>query len=287
MFTVSYKSVATAAFLLTYVLKVFATPNVGIQQDWRSEHPALMSFSAIMRFNPNADGSNPVDALSDAQLVALSSKAYDEMNTLWRALPPNDRGTGLPGVMATIAIKNEIYFASSINSDRQNWLGIGKDKTKPQELEAAAGGCRLGGLSHKMAGGSCGEVNLMDLYFSDKGELNFKGSGSRIVPWSGQFKTNINPCMNAGDRYGCDTFLRAITNPDDKNAHLDNANMKVVQKCTAPDTNWPNGVTFKNGNPRLSVQGICAILDDPYDPNNPELRRLMPRSLGKALLWHA
>lgn len=107
----------TLTLLWNLIFRVLATPNIGIQQDWFTEgkNDDLVSYSGLITFNANADGSNPVDKLSDGQLVGLVDKAYSEMN----AKPGGDK----PGLMALLAHQNAVYFASSIRNDRGNWLG--------------------------------------------------------------------------------------------------------------------------------------------------------------------
>lgn len=180
--------------------------------------------------------------------------------------------------MAVLAVKNEIYFASVIKSDRQNWLGIGhSDRGKPQALVTAAGGCRIGGSSHRI-GGRCGEINLMDTYYTRNRALDFQGSGSRLVVW-GTFDNVplqiLSPCLDAGGRYGCYTFLRAIANPQNPKQQLQDVDMKVI-KNTARDNGYPSGLASITTYARISTQikdALCEISDDPYDPDNPELRK--------------
>ena len=257
-----------------FFLEVLSVPDVGIRQDWfGSPHDELLSFSAIMEFNANADGSNPVTSLSDRQLVSLVSKAYNEMTNL----PGNNK----PGVMVLLASGNSIYFASSIKSDRGNWLGVGaSENQRPQILVQAAGGARIGGSSH-VREGHCGEINVMDLFFARNEGLVFQGTASRIVAWGtskGSPPTIFNPCNNSGDRYGCWSFLRAIANPSNPNAGLNAADLININSRTTPDTSFPDGLSVqRNRNyPRESnadYEALCTIADEEYDPDHPEERK--------------
>lgn len=158
--------------VFSLILGAISTPDIGIQQDWfANPNGDLISFSGIISFNQNDDGSNPVSSLSDGQLVGLASKAYDEMSS-----KITDQR---PGAMAVLASNNEIFFSSSIKNDRGNWLGIKTDQARPQVLIEAAGGARLSG-SHRI-GGHCGEINLMSLFYDYKRSLNFQGTNSRLV----------------------------------------------------------------------------------------------------------
>ena len=256
--------------ILSLVSRSISTPDIGIQQDWFTDSEELNSFSGIIQFNQNDDGSNPVSALSDGQLVGLASKAYDEMTAFGNI--------NTPGAMAVMATNNEIFFASALRGgDRGHWLNPQIDDTRPNILIRAAGGCRLAG-NHRLSG-RCGEINLFDLYFNWKTNLNLQGTQSRIVIW-GTFDNSplqiLNPCRGAGSRYGCDAFLRAATNPQNPTAHLDDANLKVIPKTTAVDQSWPNGLTFTYKQQRPSTSdkaALCEIADTEFDPNQPELRK--------------
>ncbi len=284
-----YKNILLSIFLLCFILRTFATPNVGIQQDWFQGHDSLLSFSAVMVYGANPDGTSPVPSITDGQMVGLAAQAYAEMITIWNAIP-NKEDPKPPGAMAVLAIKNEIYFASVIKADRENWLGIGHDDGgKPQILVNAAGGCRIGGSSHRI-GGRCGEINLMDIYYSRNQNLNFQGTGSRLVVWgtwdSGKVPLQIlAPCIDSAGRYGCYTFLRAIANPQNPKQPLNDADMGVIAKNTALDNSYPNGLNSGTRYARLSTQDqalLCAIDDEPYDPNQPELRKRKARSIEAA-----
>ena len=261
---------SVAILILSLVSSVISTPNIGIQQDWFTTSDELISFSGIIQFNQNDDGSNPVPALSDGQLVGLASKAYDEMTAFGNS--------NTPGAMAVMATNNEIFFASSIRgNDRGRWLNPHNDDTRPDILVKAAGGCRLGG-NHRI-GGRCGEINLFDLYYNWKTNLNLQGTHSRIVVWgtyNGSPLEILNPCLPHEGRYGCDSFLRAATNPQNPTAHLDDANLKVIPKATGVDQSWPNGLTFTYKQSRLNggdKAAVCEIGDDEFDPDHPELRK--------------
>ena len=230
-----------------------------------------------MVFNANSDGTNPVPSITDGQMVGLAAKAYDEMIAIWNSIQ-NKENNDRPGAIAVLAVKNEIYFASVIKSDRQNWLGIGRsDGGKPQALVNAAGGCRIGGSSHRI-GGRCGEINLMDTYYTRNRDLNLQGSGSRLVVWgtfNGVALQILSPCLDAGGRYGCYTFLRAIANPQNPKQQLQVADLKVI-KNTARDNEYPSGLVSVTKYARLSTQikdALCEISDDPYDPDSPDLRK--------------
>lgn len=278
MLAALYKNIFSSTLLLCLILRTFATPNVGIQQDWLQGHDSLMSFSAIMVFNANPDGTNPVTSITDGQLVGLAAKAYDEMIALWTPIPYKENNNQ-PGAMAVLAINNEIYFASMIKADRQNWLGSGRsDGGKPQALVNAAGGCRIGGSSHRI-GGRCGEINLMDTYYTRNNALNLQGSRSRLVVWgafSGSPLQILSPCLDSASRYGCYAFLRAIANPQNPQRPLQNADLKVIAKNTARDNSFPNALVSVTTYARLSTvikDALCEISDDPYDPDSPDLRR--------------
>ena len=272
-----YKNVFSSLLVLCLVLRTFATPNIGIQQDWFQGDDSLLSFSAIMVFNANPDGIHPVPSITDGQMVGPAAKVYDEMIALWTAIP-NKKNNDRPGAVAVLAVKNEVYSASVIKADRHNWLGIGRsDGGKLQALVDAAGGCRIGGSSHRI-GGRCGEVNFMDTYYTRNRDLNFQGSGSRLVVW-GTFDNfslqNLSPYLNAGGRYGCHTFLRAIANPQNPKQQLQDADLKVI-KNTARDNSYPSGLASITKYARLSTQikdALCEISDDPYDLDSPDLRR--------------
>lgn len=240
-----------------------------------------------MVFNANPDGSSPVTSITDGQLVGLAAQAYQEMVTIWNAIP-NKADTNKPGAMAAFAINNEIYFASVIKSDRQNWLGVGQDVTKPQALVNAAGGCRIGGSAHRI-NGNCAEINLMDTYYTRNNNLNFQGSQSRLVVWGtyGSASQILAPCSNHGDRYGCYTFLRAIANPQNPTQNLQPNDIKVITISTALDNSFPNGLVAVKVYARLSTQdqaALCEVADAPYDPDSPELRRRMAIEFD-SIMW--
>ena len=256
--------------IFSLICSAIPTPNIGIQQDWFTTSDELISFSGIIQFNQNDDGSNPVSALSDGQLVGLAAKAYDEMTAF--------RNSNTPGAMTVMATNNEVFFASSIRgSDRGLWLNPQPGDTRPDILVKAAGGCRLGG-NHR-TGGRCGEINLFDLFYEWKKNLNLQGSHSRIITWgtyNGAPLEILNPCLPHEGRYGCDSFLRAVTNPQNPTAHLDDANLRVIPKVTAVDQSWPNGLTFTYKQSRLNSGDkavVCEILDAEFDPDHPELRK--------------
>lgn len=286
-----YHNFFLSTLLLCFILRTFATSNVGIQQDWFEGHDSLLSFSAVMVYNANPDGSSPVPSITDGQMVGLAAKAYAEMITIWTAIP-NKADNKPPGAMAVLAINNEIYFASVIKADRENWLGIGHDDGgKPQALVNAAGGCRIGGSSHRI-GGRCGEINLMDTYYTRNQNLNFQGTGSRLVVWGTWDSGNVPlqilpPCIDNAGRYGCYTFLRAIANPQNPKQPLNDADLKVIAKTTALDNGYPNGLNSVTRFARLSAEDkalLCAIADDPYDPDHPELRKRKAMSID-AVAW--
>ena len=281
MWTTLYQQLHGVILLLLIVSRARSTPNIGIQQDWISgdEGPDdLISFSGIIEFNQNDDGTNPVDTLSDGKLVGLASKAFDEMN----ALPQRNK----PNTIAVMATKNQIYFASSMTGeDRGNWLSSKHyEHGRANILIEAAGGCRLGGIHRK--GGRCGEINLFDLFYNQNKHLNLRGSHSRILAW-GSFEGApakvYHPCRDDDPRYGCESFLKAATN-DDQKKKLDDANLKVVNKHTRIDQSWPEGLQFRYRSLRLPASDFdaaCRDLEDPFDPNHPELRRRTALLSGK------
>ena len=261
---------APLLLLLTLILGVICTPDVGIQKDWFSgDHTDLVSFSGILIFQPKADGSSPVPDITDAQLVGLCAKAFDEM----RATTGNFEK---PGAMALIAIDNEVYLASSIKTDRKNWLGIGKgDDQRPKILARAAGAAGIAGTSHR-TGGSCAEINIMDLYWNHNQHLDFTGKRARIIIWGatpdGSYTGNFNPCLKPTFGYGCSDFLKAIANPNDPTQPLDDNNLRIIPKATNRDQGWPDGVQFNFNNGRMTQadKDACEMLiDEPYDPNDP------------------
>ena len=256
--------------LWSLVVNVLCIPNIGIQKDWfGDDHTELISFSGVLRFDAMPDGTNPVPALSDAQLVGLCAKAFDEMRS---AGGRYDK----PAAMALLAIDNKVYLASSIKSDRNNWLGRGQgiDKQRPQILARAAGAARIAGSSHRTRG-SCGEINIMDLYYTHNRELNFLGRRARIVVWATRddYTGIFNPCSTPANGYGCGDFLRAIANPADPAQPLNDDNLKVIAKQMQRDNNWPDGLQFRFGPVRLTPSDKNAleeIVDTPYDPDNPD-----------------
>ena len=229
-----------------------------------------MSFSGVIQFNQNDDGTNPVDSLSDGKLVGLASKAFDEM----RASPQENK----PNMMVVMATKNQIYFASSMTGrDRGNWLSTEEGEVgRPNILIEAAGGCRLAG-THKV-GGRCGEINLFDLFYNWNKHLDLQGSHSRIVAWGSlNYKPAraYHPCKKFDTNYGCEDFLKAATKNDPKEK-LDDANLKVVNKNTQIDRSWPEGLQFHYVSRRVPASDYdvaCKAEDDPFDPNHPELRK--------------
>lgn len=256
--------------LWTLSLTILCTPNVGIQKDWfPGKHEFLVSFSAILKFSATSDGTNPVSALSDAQLVGLCAKAFDEMHS---TLGDYEK----PMAMALLAVDNNIYFASSIRSDRGNWLGKGRgiEEQRPQILARAAGAARIAGNSHRI-GGFCGEINIMDLYFAYNRILNFAGKMARIVVWgktSGPARI-FDPCAAPTNGYGCGTFLRAIANPMNPTQPLNEANLRVIAKETNRDENWPDGVKFGyvGLRPIEADKEFCLReSDEPFDPDHPD-----------------
>ena len=276
------KSVFSSTLLLCLTLRIFATPTVGIQQDWLEGHDSLLSFSAIMVFNAKSDGSSPVPSITDGQMVGLAAQAYQEMLTIWNAIP--DKVDPKPGAIAAFAINNEIYFASVVKADRQHWLGLGQS-AKPQVLMEAAGGCRIAGSVHR-TDGHCAEINLMDTYYTRNKNLNFQGSRSRLVVWGTDYGI-LPPCSDSVSRYGCYKFLRAIANPQNPQQQLQDNDMKVIASNTARDNSFPVGLVSRNVYTRISTQekaALCEIADDPYDPNKPELRRRMAMEID-SVMW--
>lgn len=263
---------AISVFLWAFILSTLCTPDVGIKKDWFSGgHDELVSFSGILTFDANKDGSNPVTALSNPQLVGLCAKAYEEMRS------PNENEK--PGAMALLAIDHEIYFASSIKNDRKNWLGRGSriEDQRPQILARAFGAARISGASHRI-GGYCAEINIMDLYQLYKNKLDFTAKRARIVIWGtyGDYTGILNPCGKKplSDGYGCIDFLKAIANPKDPNAPLVDDNLKAITRDTTPrDNGWPDGVTFTFRSIRSTEDDKAAcemFVDEPFDPENPD-----------------
>ncbi|KAI4123738.1 MAG: hypothetical protein LQ341_007159 [Variospora aurantia] len=178
-----------------------------------------------------------------------------------------------PAAMALLALDNEVYLASSILSDRRNWLGKGRDvqDQRPQILARAAGAARIAGAFHRIGGG-CGEVNIMDLYHYRNKNLDLAGKRARIVVWATKDgNTNIfNPCLTPANGYGCQDFLKAVANPSDPRQPLKDENLKVIAKQTSRDNGWPDGVKFAYSSVRFTQaeKESCEMIDDdPYDPN--------------------
>ena len=260
---------STIVLLCTFIFTVICTPDIGIRNDWFDSHPDLVSFSGVLVFNAKSDGNSPVPDLSDGLLVGICAKAFDEMRS---AEGNHDK----PQAMALLAVGNEIYHASSIMSDRNNWLGKGRgvEDQRPQILARAAGAARIAGSTHRI-GGACAEINIMDLYHYRNKDLNFAGKRARIVVWATKDgDTNIfNPCSTPLNGYGCRDFLKAIANPSDPKLPLKDENLKVIAKQTSRDNGWPDGLQFMFSAVRLT-QGdkeACEMLaKDPYDPNDPD-----------------
>ena len=258
--------------LISHLISTAEIPDLGIALDWFTDSENLISFSTIIGFNSYADNSSPVDYLTDAQIVGLGSRATDRMRTIGA-----DR---VPNAMAVVCTGNEIFFASSIKGpDAGKWLNPRPGDSRPNILIDAAGGCRL--TSGHRTDGRCGEINVMDLIYGWKGQLNFQGTRSRIMVW-GKYSNEplhvMPPCGNPPGRYGCEAFLRTIANPQDpeaSNKPLDPNNLRVIPTNTPPDTNWPDGLTFtvhRYRFARADAAEVCQALDH-FDPNTPELRR--------------
>lgn len=258
--------------LLLFALKVSAVPNLGIQRDWlpggedENGEFKLVSFSSVLDFNADEQGNNPVESLSDAQLVGFASRAFDEMFEL--------AGLIKPEIMVLLASGNSLYFASSLRGSRDYFFGTGvPENHRPQVLINAAGGVRIAGSFHKTA--NHGEVNVMDLFFIRNGQLNFQGTSSRIVAWgivTGQ-RGAVNPCSGTESRYGCKIFLQRIANPRNPDAPLNKADLINIKRDTDPDYNLPDGLEFVNRNPRADYNAACFVPDMDYDPDHPDRRK--------------
>ena len=266
-------TLSTSTFLLlcAFILPALCTPDIGIKRDWLLEgYDGIVSFSGVLVFDAKPDKTNPVQDLSDAQLVGVCAKAFDEMRSA-------DGGNDKPGAMALLAIENEVYLASSIKGDRRGWLGEGRgtDEQRPQILAKAAGAARIAGSFHRI-GGACAEVNIMDVYYQRKQELDFSGKKARLVVWATKDgDTNIfNPCSTPANGYGCKDFLQAVGNPSNPREPLKAENLKVIAKSTNRDDSWPDGVNFSFNSVRPSTDdkaALCMDIDeDPFDPNNPD-----------------
>ena len=76
-----YARLVGAISFWTLIHTVLSTPDIGIQQDWfMSPHDELRSFSGVITFNANPDGSILVVSLTDGQHLGLVSKAFDELS---------------------------------------------------------------------------------------------------------------------------------------------------------------------------------------------------------------
>ena len=182
----------------------------------------LSSFSAVMKFNLDDNGSNPVDEITDGQLVALAAQAYGEMKDLGR-----HTNQETPGTIGLLATNNVIYIASSVQGEgRGYWLGTREGQTRIDDrLLNAAYRCRIGGIHRN--GGRCAELNLFDLYKARNEEIDLDGTHSRILAY-GKFQNEPEkayfPCTNDEGRWGCWTMLRALSNENPED-HLKDENL--------------------------------------------------------------
>lgn len=99
-----------ALFQLLFLL-AFTTPNLGIRADHLAPtgdniDKIIQSYSGIITFD---DGTIPLDKtkMTDAKLLHLCVLAYNEMISIWR--PRNLRSAALPGAMAAIAYKDNLF----------------------------------------------------------------------------------------------------------------------------------------------------------------------------------
>lgn len=272
-------TVTSGTFLLlwAFIPTVLCTPDIGIRRDWfKDGGGGIISFSGVLVFDAKSDGTSPVKDLSDAQLVGLCAKAFDEMRSAG--------GAEMPGAMALLAIENEVYLASSIKGDRRNLLGHGNDPDQqlPQILAKAAGAARISGSFHRI-GGACSEISIMDVYYRRNKRLDFSGKQARLVVWATKGSdTNIfNPCSvpRGGTAYGCQDFLQAVGSPSNPNQPLKDENLKVILKRTNRDNSWSNEWKFIYTQVRFPVfddggigdDELCKLLDTlPYDGNKPD-----------------
>ncbi|KAL9593258.1 MAG: hypothetical protein Q9219_007627 [cf. Caloplaca sp. 3 TL-2023] len=254
--------------LLLSALEVLSIPNLGIQRDWlqggedSNGDYKLQSFSSVLDFNADEQGDNPVDSLSDAQLVGMASVAFDEMIAF--------SGPSKPEIMVLLASGNSLYFASSLRGSRDYFYGTGVlENHRPQELIDAAGGVRISGSFHKTA--NHGEVNVMDLFYTRNGRLSFQGTSSRIIAWGivSGIRRPYNPCSGTESRYGCKIFLQRIANPSNPQAPLNKADLINIDQDTSPDFDL-DGLSFVNRNPRADYNTACSVLDMDFDPDHPE-----------------
>lgn len=94
MIALRLSSFSLVFIFLTCIFECLATPDVGITQDSVLNEKKLISFSAFLHFNADANNNNPVDALTDKQLMGLVKKAWREMQTHYQALPADDKHGG-------------------------------------------------------------------------------------------------------------------------------------------------------------------------------------------------
>ncbi|KAL9076289.1 MAG: hypothetical protein Q9161_001005 [Pseudevernia consocians] len=212
-------------------------------------------------------------------MVGLAAKAHAEMITIWTTTPKKADNKP-PDAMSVLAINAEIYFVSVIKADRENWLGIGYDDGgKPQALVNAAGGCRLGGSSHRI-GGRFGEISLMDTYYARNQHPSFQGA------WDSDSRQILSPCIDNSGRYGS-YIPQSDRQPQNLKQPLNDADLRVIAKTTTLENGYLHGLSSITQFIRLSAEHealLCAIKDDPYDPNHPELRKRKATSID-AVAW--
>lgn len=118
-------------------------------------------------------------------------------------------------------------------------------------------------------------INIMDLYYNFNHNLNFRGTASRFVAYgiteAGGTPQIFLPCRGVESRFGCNTFMQAIANPENPTEPLNGANIRVIPTKTILDDRWSNDISFMVKNVRTSAgdKAACEKFDEAFDPNEP------------------
>lgn len=190
--------------------------KIGISLDYKEddvENQQVWSYSQILEANHPDD----VNKLTDQQLTSLVVKAYQEMRT---TKPVPRHWDGYPNAMALLATSDgRLCFASSFRSSRAIFVAEPSSDEDPikrfAKIRQALTSCQSDTRPDHRISGRCAEPNVMDLYqWATRDEpVDSQEVTGRMVVWGsfpGGQPTNMGPCPDTDNRYGCKTFMKEI-----------------------------------------------------------------------------